>query len=160
MKLTHIACSFVILVISCNTLKTDYYFPKGYTGDVAIVYGCEGGEQLTIKNGRRQIVIPDSGICLLKTDFKEGQLDERFYVKDEKDSFREVQRYAFQKDTCCDKRYIFFERVVEFVGKDRSNKSFASKINLFYFGKSLKLDTNRNYFENHVQKLLANKAYP
>jgi len=157
-KPDYIASFFVIFLVSCSTLKTDYYFPRGFIGDVAIVYDYEGGQDVKIKNGRRQILIPDSGIVLLKTHFKEGQLDEKFYVQDEKDSLREVYRYAFQKDTCCDKKYIYFERVVEFVGKGQNNKSFASMINFFYVGKSLKSDTNRYSFENHVQKLLGSKA--
>lgn len=158
-KLDYFASSFVIFIISCNTLKTDYYFPRGFVGNVAIVYDYESGKDVQIKNGRRQILIPGSGIIFLKTHFKEGQLDEKFYVKDKKDSFREVYQYTFQEDTCCDKKYIYFDRVVEFVGKGQNNKSFASMINFFYVGKSLKLDTNRFFFENHVQKLLGSKAY-
>ena len=157
-KPDNIVSIFVMFFVSCNTLKTDYYFPRGFEGDVAIVYGFEEGQDLHLKSGRRQILIPDSGIVLLKTHFKEGQLDEKFYIKDEKNSFMEVYRYTFQEDTCCNKKYIYFERVVEFVGKDQKNKSFASMINFFYFGKSLKLDTNRLNFESHVQNLLGSKA--
>src|ERR1700744_1024787 len=134
---------FIIFVTSCNTIKTDYYFPKGFTGDVALIYDCEGGQEVQIKNGRRQILIPDSGIVLLKAHFKEGPLDEKFYLKNEKGNFSEIYRYPLQKDTSDDNRHVYFERVTEVVGKGQNDKSFASMITFFYVGKGLELDTNR-----------------
>ena len=143
------------LFVSCSPQRTDYYLPKGFTGDVAIIYDCKDGQDIQIKGGRKQIYIPDSGVVLLKSYFKDGGLEERFYQMSASDSPIEITQFHPGSDTCCGTSHIYFERLEELDGIAQTNRVYESDVLMFYVGTDLKSDTNRLRFENRVKEILA-----
>jgi hypothetical protein len=145
----------LLLFVGCSPQRTDYYLPKGFTGDVAIIYDCEDGQDIQIKDGRRQIYIPDSGVVLLKSHFKDGGLEERFYQMSASGSPIEITRFHSDSDTRRGANHIYFERLEELDGMAQTNRVYESDVEFFYVGTEPESDTNVLRFENRVKEILA-----
>jgi len=131
--------------------KADYYLPKHYQGEVAIIYGCSTCANPQVQNGRPRLVIPDSGILLTKMTYKAGHPEEHFFMKNNAGTYTAVEPYMWQTDTS--KKYIFFERVMNFgYAKDSLNYY----VTFFYVGKKLDSasDKSRALFEDRVNELI------
>jgi hypothetical protein len=146
---------FNYLFVSCSPQRTDYYLPKGFTGDVAIFYDCKDGQDVQIKDGRRQIVIPDSGVVLLKSPFKDGGQEERFYQMSASGSPIEITHFHSGSDTSGGASHIYFERLAEIDGMAPPNKIYETDVLIFYVGTDPESETNSLGFENRVKEIVA-----
>jgi hypothetical protein len=158
MRAIFIYTLLVSFFIECNNKrKNDFIIPSSYEGEIAIVFGFPTGKSLSKKEGRTQYFIPDSGIILTNEEFRGGNLNEKFYLKfidtNQLVGLQEIEEFSFQKDTT--KKYIFFDRIATIGCSTSLNKSTGFIVRFFYVGKKMDSTSNSNrfYFEKHIQKL-------
>ena len=155
LKPYYIISGFIVLICGCNpVIKSDFYLPKNYKGEVAIIYGYKTGHEQVIKDGRQQFLIPDSGILFTKAHLQYGQVDEKYYIKREKE-FKELIPYTFQSDNSSEK-YIYGNRVETILCLNKKNKSISYSIRFFSVGQDIDSIANKKrfLFVSHIKQLL------
>ena len=147
---------FTLAFVSCSSIsKRDYYLPEGFNGEVAIIYNKGKGTEPSFKEGRLQIMVPDSGIVFLKSEYSPGSIDYQYFIKT-LDGYTRLNRDDF-RDFAKDEKRIFMERVMTFsFPKEKNVQDSVTVIaELFYVGR--KLDTavgrKRFLFENYISEL-------
>ncbi|MEO8771155.1 MAG: hypothetical protein ABI402_13755 [Ferruginibacter sp.] len=146
---------FLVLFSSCEaTIKKDFILPYGFRGEVAIIYEYPGGQDKTVKEGRQQFEIPDSGVIFIKSSNEFGHIDYRFFIKDKNGSLNELYAYSFQNDEE-KKLYVYNERVETMVCAAANNKSAGYVYELFTVGKQTDSIANKNsfLFEKRLKRL-------
>lgn len=132
---------------SCNyVIKKDFFLPKGFKGEVAIVYEYPTGNAVTVKDGRQQFEVPASGIVLTSAANKYGKIDYKFYIKNNKQGFDELTPYLFQKDEGHTK-YIYNIRNETEVCAIRKDKSTGYVMDIFTVGKETDSIANSSSFK-------------
>ena len=113
----------------------------------------ESGIDVVSRNGRQQYMVPDSGIILTKEQYREGTLDQKFYVRQGK-SFSEISPYYYQKDTTT--KYIYFDRIETITCASITQKTQGYFVKLFFVGTKMDSSSNKRrvFFENHVRQLI------
>lgn len=151
----------LLFIFSCKQrININYYLPSNFEGEVAIIYNIKDGITPTFKDGRLEIMVPDSGIVLLNTEYKPGEIDYRYYTK-AGDRYYRLYPNDFSTETDSNKKRIFLQRVMtfDFPYKRRTEDSVSYVGELFHVGK--RLDTtaekNRFLFEQHVSEILHSK---
>lgn len=71
-----------ILFLGCAETRIDetYLIPRGYTGQIAIVFGVEQGEKEVLENGRRVYHIPEDGILLTQSKFNDTWHNKEYFL--------------------------------------------------------------------------------
>ena len=151
---SYLLVSLIVFISSCEIVtKHDFFIPQNFTGQVAIVYDSQNGIDPPVKNGRKQYIIPDSGIFFSKEHFQSGTLDDKFYTRNNDSSVKELSFYQYQKDST--KNYIHFDRIENIVcaTDDKKTKSFF--IRFFYVGAKWDSasDQKRFFFTKRVRQL-------
>jgi hypothetical protein len=148
--------SFIsIFLISCKTIKTDYYLVENFKGNVAVIYGVKKGIKANIENGRLQLNIPDSGILMVSNKYVEGVIEDRFF---ERKSNGELKGLVVSDNghSSSKKERVYFHRTLTF-NNFHKNHILRSSYNaiLFYVGEKFdsSLHKERFLFENHLNNL-------
>lgn len=86
---------FVFATAACIKIPfpTDgiYLIPKGYTGDVIIVFAQQNGVSPDVENGRYVYRIPSNGILRVKTKGITGFVDTSYYYVDENGARQKIE---------------------------------------------------------------------
>ncbi len=85
----------VMLVSSCFFFKYPrngiYLIPKGYTGDVIILFNQPDGVVPEVENGLYVYKIPENGILKVKTKGYKGIVNKSYYYEDENNERQEIE---------------------------------------------------------------------
>ena len=151
-------CNSKILSMVCLSLgscerviRSDYFFPKDFSGEVAVIYNCKDSKPPIYKGDRLQLFIPASGILKVGTPLMTGTADTRFFIRNDSGSYDTIYRHLDKENIEVSKKYIFFERVM-FDSCIENKKTFTAVF--FNVGVSLDVDSVRTPFEQHVFNLL------
>jgi hypothetical protein len=66
--------------------KFDFIFPNGFKGSVILVGNISCGQQVKIKDGREQLLIPNNGILLYQGEVETGYVNHKYYYQLPNDS--------------------------------------------------------------------------
>ncbi len=61
-----------------------YLIPEDFNGEFRVVYGVAKGQTPTVEDGRRLMKIPANGILVVQPEFKDGKVDQQFFLVDKK----------------------------------------------------------------------------
>jgi hypothetical protein len=143
-----IIISLAFLIISCNILPVEnYYIPKDFEGNVAIIYKKNGSKPNKTQNWN----IPEDGILKTEHRFISGNYKINYYQKNISNTYDTLNYQFTKKDTT--KNEIVFARILTFA-KGNSNDIFT--VNTFYVGKKKveDLEKDRFFFEQKLEKML------
>ena len=151
MTKTFVIITIIVLHCSCQTIRVEnYYLPKDFEGNVAIIYNANGSKT----NDPQNWTIPEDGILETNFKFTSGNYMTSYYQRNSTNSY-DTLRYDFTiKDTT--KNEIVFSRILTF-SKYNSKDIFTVKT--FYVGKRKveDLEKDRFFFERKLEKMLLGK---
>jgi len=143
--------TFLLLVLLCSSCQTirveNYYLPKSFEGNVAIIYRNGGNET----SDPQAWTIPDGGILLTSYKFSPGKFITNYYQRNSSNSY-DTLRYDFSiKDTT--RNEIVFPRILTF---QKYNSKDIFTVFTFYVGKKKveELEKDRFFFERKLEEML------
>ncbi|RYG08120.1 MAG: hypothetical protein EOO07_26170, partial [Chitinophagaceae bacterium] len=83
-KETIMLVTLLLILSGClntDSEKTSYYFPNGFKGNYVVIYGDINGCPKDYENGRRKLVIPESGILITQFEFSDGFRNDAFFIE-------------------------------------------------------------------------------
>jgi len=133
----------IFLFCSCKEKVCNYYLPKDFEGNVAVLYSKNG-----INSDTMNFFIPDSGILKSKFSFYEGGIKNHYYQKNNFNSYNELL-YINSPTKNSNVKGVYFNRTITFYHGDK--KIFGT---LFYVGKKFDSTSKERFlFENKIGKL-------
>jgi len=138
----------VLLCCSCQTIRVENYFlPKGFEGNVAIIYKNDGNET----RDPQTWTIPEDGILRTNYKFSSGNFITNYYQKNSSNSYDTLRYDFFIKDTT--RNEIVFPRILTF---QKHNSKDIFTVNTFYVGKKKveELAKDRFFFERKLEEML------
>lgn len=154
-NLIQINSIFCILILQgCNTkIRTENYFlPKDFEGNVAVIYTNVIKENKDIYN----FEIPEDGILRTPYSFHEGNYRINYYQKNEFNGFDTLYEELPSKKIDTTKNRIYFNRVLSF---EKYTDKERYTVSTFYVGKkkASELIKDRFFFERRLEETLLGK---
>lgn len=140
------------IFISCDKVQVkNYFIPKNFTGNVAVIYSKNSASCNEINNFK----IPESGILKSNCRFEEGNFVINFYQGNSSDGYDTLFEELAGKKIDTTKNRIYFNRVLTFY--DKENKEIF--VSTFYIGKAKASDLGRDrfLFERKIENIALEK---
>lgn len=140
--------SLAFLFVSCNILQVqNYYIPKDFEGNVAIIYKKDGNKT----NDPQNWEIPEDGILKTEHKFISGNYVMNYYQKNISNKYDTLNYQFTKKDST--KNEIVFARILTFA---KGNSKDIYTVKTFYVGKKKveDLEKDRFFFERKLEKML------
>ncbi len=136
----------IILLAACKTRVKNFYIPKDFDGNVAVIY-----KNTTGKSSSQDYHIPDSGILQVEGTFEEGGVELNYYQENASGGY-DTLREPFPSDKIdYTKSRIYFHRTLSY-----STQGVGPvHVTAFYVGKKQAKDlvNDRIDFERKLEKL-------
>jgi len=96
-----------ILTLSLTQFAGNYYnrpeaetylIPNDFKGEFRVVYGEKNGQNPPMENGRRLLKVPANGVLVIQPEFKDGKVDQQFFLVDRKGKRTAISTIVQYKD--------------------------------------------------------------
>lgn len=128
--------TFLAVVLSCKPKLTDgiYLIPKGYVGEVIILYNQPDGETPNIENGLYVYNIPENGVLKVNVKSIKGTVDHRYFYLNSKG---EMERLEYLYPSGREKDKSRYERPSSdnISGEEYESKIFVTAFESGNFGR-------------------------
>lgn len=141
------------MIEGCNKIRVkNYFLPKDFEGNVAIIYSNNGDGEQDIYN----FYIPDNGILKTPYVFYKGDYKINFYQKNRRNEYDTLYEELPSTTFDTSKNRIYFNRVLTF--KKHDSESIYT-VSSFYVGKknASELSKDRFLFEKKLEEIVLAK---
>lgn len=83
---------------SDNPEPETYLIPSDFKGEFRVVYNEKNGIEPKIENGRRIMKVPANGILIVKPEFRNGTVDQQFFIVDENGNRKQLNNIIKYED--------------------------------------------------------------
>lgn len=143
-----LACILIISACDSNLKVENYFLPKGFEGNVAVIYSNDSLEADTLN-----YQVPESGILMTKYGFFKGRYKINYYQLNENNKYDTLVQELPTQAPDLSKNRIYFNRILTF---QRNKSDTIYTVGTFYVGKkpASELEKDRFFFERKLEKML------